>query len=127
MTSALIKDLQIKPAMRIMFINQPVGYEDTLGELPEGVLVVSQPRTRVDLVQLFSGSMAQLKDSLPQANRSLKTGGVLWVCWPEQSPNQATDLTRDILWRAMLQEKYKPVASIKISPIWAAMRFRRSR
>jgi hypothetical protein len=127
MTTPLIKKLNIKPAMRIMLINQPAGYQDALGDLPQGVVMVSQPRAPVDLVQVFCASMAQLKENLPRATASLKPGGLLWICWPKQSARVPTDLNRDILWRVMLQEKFKPVASVAISPMWAAMRFRQAR
>ena len=127
MSGTLIEKLQIQPAMRIMLINQPPRYQDALGELPDGAVIVSQPRSPVDLIQMFCGSMGQLKDSLPDANRSLKAGGVFWICWPKASARVATDLSRDILWRVMLQEKFKPVTTIAIDPVWAAMRFRRAR
>jgi hypothetical protein len=127
MTTTLITKLNIKPAMRILLINQPAGYEAALGKLPHGVVMVSQPRAPVDFVQVFCGSMAQLKESLPRATGSLKPGGLLWICWPKQSARVPTDLNRDILWRVMLQERFKPAAAIAISPIWSAMRFRQTR
>jgi len=127
MPSPLIKKLQIKPAMRIMVINPPAGYQRVLGKLPETVTMVSRPRSPVELVQMFCGSVKQLKDSLPQAQRSLKPGGIFWICWPKQTAKVDTDLNRDILWRVMLQQKYKPVASIAIDDTWSALRFRSAR
>ena len=124
MSSKLVKKLRIKPAMRIMLLNSPPGYEKALGALPDGVVVVSRPRRPVDLVQLFCRSMVDLKEGLPQAADHMKAGGVFWVCWPQQSAGVETDLNRDILWRVMLQAHYRPVASIAIDDTWSGLRFR---
>ncbi len=124
MPRKLISKLQIKPAMRIMLLNSPPGYEAALGRLPEGVVVVSRPRGQVDLVQLFCRSMRELKDGLPRATQHLKHDGVFWISWPKQSARTPTDLSRDILWRVMLNAHFKPVASVAIDQTWSALRFR---
>ena len=124
MATALTSKLQIKPAMRIMLLNTPSGYDQALTPLPEDVSIVAQPRATVDLVQIFCRSMDQLKEGLPGAIEHLKPDGVFWICWPKQSSKVPTDLNRDVIWRVLLQAKYKPVAAISIDDIWSALRFR---
>ena len=124
MPSRLIKELQIKPAMRVMLLNSPPGYERALGKLPDGVVVVSRPRRPVDFVQLFCRSMAELKEGLPRATDHLKDDGVFWICWPKQTGPVPTDLNRDVLWRVMLQAHFKPVAVVALNKTWSALRFR---
>ena len=126
MASKLTDKLQIKPAMRIMLLNMPTGYDQALKPLPKDVTVIAQPRTTVDLVQFFCRSMEELRDGLPRAIEHLKDDGIFWICWPKQSSKVSTDLNRDILWRVLLQAKYKPVAAISIDNIWSALRFRPS-
>ena len=86
-------------------------------------MVVADPRSPVDLVQLFCRSMAELKEGLPRATGCIRDGGVFWICWPKPGTEVAMDLDRDILWRVMLQAHYRPVAGIAIDDVWSGLRF----
>lgn len=51
--SLLIKKLRIQPGQRILILNAPPGYAESLGELPEDVVVSEEPAGEFDFVHLF--------------------------------------------------------------------------
>ena len=48
-----LEKLKIKPDQKIAVINQPAGYLEALGNLPDGVLVDSEMVRRYDLIHAF--------------------------------------------------------------------------
>ena len=54
----LTKKLGIKPAYKILLMNNPEGYQ--LNDLPEGAQVVEKASGPVDVVQLFAHNKAEI-------------------------------------------------------------------
>jgi hypothetical protein len=48
---------------------------------------------------------------------------MLWVCYPKGSKN-STDLSRDVLWKAMEENGLVGVTLVAVDDTWSAMRFR---
>ena len=121
----LIKRLRIQPGQRIAITNPPPGYVEGLGALPEGVQVVDDPdEGTLDLVHLFVGKIAELEKLGPEAMRSPRQGGMLWISYPKRSSKVETDISRDVGWDTIAKAGLRPVFQISIDDVWSALRFR---
>lgn len=120
--TALIDKLGISVDMKIFTINAPENYTTMLGELPEGVEILSQTERKVDFVHIFVSG----KDSLPLF---LKAGvnhmysmGALWVSWPRDE--EKTNLTEQFIKSVGFQIGLKDEKSTIINEDWDGIMFR---
>ncbi|MDO8491397.1 MAG: hypothetical protein Q7T04_05215 [Dehalococcoidia bacterium] len=124
--SSLAKKLQIKSNYKVAIINPPAGYVGELGRLPAGAHMVDDLDSEVDFVQLFVKDSEELEAFAPAAMQALRSGGLLWICYPKGSSKVITDLNRDTLWAAMGKYKMTGVSMVSVDDVWSAMRFRPS-
>jgi hypothetical protein len=122
--SSLIKKLGIKPSQKMLILNAPEGYIQTLGTLPAGNEVKAAAGGAFDFVQLFVRNKADIDNHAATAMQSLKPGGLLWFTYPKKSSSIKTDITRDIGWDALMAAGIRPVTQIAIDDTWSALRFR---
>ena len=118
----LARKLLIKPGHRLALVNPPVGYAERLLPLPDGAGIVDiQPD--LDVLQVFVQDRAAL-DQATAGLRSVRDGGVLWVCYPKGGRKAGTDLNRDLLWEALEKVGLTGVTLVSVDDTWSAMRFR---
>jgi len=118
----LARKLLIKPGSRVALLNPPAGYAQRLEPLPEGAeLVDIQPG--LDVVQVFVHDRSALDRAAP-ALRSVRDGGLLWVCYPKGGNKAGTDLNRDLLWEALEKVGLTGVNLVSVDDTWSAMRVR---
>ena len=122
--SSLLKKLRIKPGQRLLILNSPSGYVESLGSLPEGVEMSEGPEGKFDFVHLFVKDSSQLDDLGPTAMQAVEYDGLLWISYPKRSSKVETDLTRDVLWELMVDRGLRPVTQVSIDEVWSAVRFR---
>jgi hypothetical protein len=122
--NALAKKLLLKPGYRILLIDAPAGYFDSLSPLPEGVEMADGPAGSLDFVQLFARNQAELDRRLPDALRAIRPDGILWLCYPKQSARTGADITRDNGWDMARAAGLEPVTQVAIDATWSALRFR---
>lgn len=122
--ATLAKKLRIQPRQRMLILNSPPGFLESLGDLPEGVSISESPEGKFGFVHLFVRNSAQLSDKVPAAIESVEYDGLLWISYPKRSSKVETDLTRDILWELMTDTGLRPVTQVSIDDVWSALRFR---
>jgi hypothetical protein len=122
--SPLVKKLKIQPGQRLLVLNAPPGYLDSLGDLPEGTEVSQLSEGRYDFVHVFVKNSNELARLSPGAVAAVVRDGLLWVSYPKGSSKVETDLNRDVLWELMSGTGYRPVAQVSIDEVWSALRFR---
>jgi len=121
---ALVRKLQIKPGMRMAVIRPPQGYPGRLAGLPPGAVIAKGEEADLDFIQVFARNRAELESLLPGALARLKPDGLFWVCYPKLTAEEASDLSREVLWEVASKLGIRPVAQIAIDQVWSAMRFR---
>lgn len=124
--SPLIKKLRIRPGQRMLILNAPPGYTDSLGELPEGAGVRELPEGDFDFVHLFVQDSSEFSNLGLPAIEAVRYDGLLWISYPKRSSKVETDLTRDVMWELVADTGLRPVAQVSIDPVWSALRFRPS-
>jgi hypothetical protein len=122
--SALAKKLLIKPGMKVALVNAPAGIAKSLEPLPDKAAVVP-PGPSCDAVIGFARDDAELRRIAPQAIKSAKKDGLLWLAYPKGTAKVKTDLNRDIL-REVVAGRHglEGVSLIAVDETWSAMRFR---
>jgi len=130
--SPLAKKLHLAAGSRAAIVNPPPRYLRRLEPLPEGVRVQSRATRGLDFVQVFAGSVAELRRYGPAAMRAVKPGGLLWVSYPKGGKTKgATDLPaspwwgkRDVLGEITGLPGYSIAGFVKIDETWSALRFK---
>ena len=84
----LLRKLRMQPGHRVLILNAPAGYVDTLGELPEGVEVAERAEGTFDFVQAFARDLAELEGLALVAVEAVKHDGLLWISYPRRALGQ---------------------------------------
>jgi hypothetical protein len=119
----LVQKLGIKSGFEIALLNAPEGYDDTLGPLPDGVIVHSTLEAPLDLIQFFSKEQAVLRAEFPVLKQSLKPDGALWISWPKKSAKVPTDLDENVLREIGLSQGLVDVKVCAVDEVWSALKF----
>ena len=122
--SALSRKLLVQPGQRVLVLNPPAGYLDSLRPLPEGALAEDEAGGIYDAVQVFARDRAELEGQAPAALGALKPGGLLWAAYLKPSGGPTSDLTRDHGWGALHAAGLVAVTQVDIDGTWNALRFR---
>jgi hypothetical protein len=120
----LIKKLRLQPDQRLLFLNPPPGYVESLKPLPKGAEVVPPTARDVDFCHLFAENSEQLAELLPTALAACKHDALLWISYPKKSSKIDSDLSRDALWELPGANDLRPVTQVSIDQTWSALRFR---
>ena len=122
--SPLAKKLGIKAGHKVLVLNSPEGYIDSLSDLPQGVELSTDADGAFDFIQVFVNSKAEVDNLAPTGLGALQPGGLLWFPYPKKTSKIATDISRDTGWDRLAKAKMRPVSQISIDETWSALRFR---
>lgn len=117
----LPQKLAFKPGMRVVVLDGPAGFEDALGELPEGVKLAA--KAPGDLTLWFVRTAEDFEADLERVVRGAAPKP-LWIAWPKSTSDLKSDLhaklVREVATALGLVD-YK-VASIDAT--WSALLFK---
>jgi hypothetical protein len=120
----LPRKLGIKPQARLALVNAPDGFNDTLGELPPGVLVRRRAAgARCDVIVAFCRDRAQLERGLPRWRTALDEAGGLWIAWPKRASGIDTDLGDGVVRELGLAAGLVDNKVCAIDATWSGLRF----
>lgn len=121
----LPRKLGIKENARVLFINAPDGFEETLGGLPAGVEIIPEKGGAAGVVILFLLSRDDLIAGLGRAERRLEEAGKLWLAWPKLSSGVVTDLTQNFVREFALTHGLVDYKICAIDQTWSGLLFAR--
>jgi hypothetical protein len=119
----LTQKLGIKPGFRIFVAGAPSAYRDIVGELPDGVSIVSGLRAPLDMVHLFATRAAGLKDRLESCRAAIAPDGMVWVSWPKKASGVATDLSDVAVRDTALPLGLVDIKVCAIDETWSGLKF----
>ncbi len=120
----IARKLGLKPGMRALIVNAPEEYLKWLAPLPEGVTVSHAIAGTHEFVQFFAVRRAEITKAAPSLLKHAAAGAYLWITYPKKTSGVASDLSRDVVWDAMIPTGWRPVTQIAIDDVWSALRFR---
>jgi hypothetical protein len=120
----LPRKLGIKPGAKLALVNAPDGFDDTLGELPPGVVVRRRAQgTGFDVIVAFCSGRAQLAQGLARWAMALDEAGGLWIAWPKRASRIATDLGDGVVRELGLTAGLVDNKVCAIDATWSGLRF----
>lgn len=120
----LAKKLQIKSSYKVLLLNSPESYIDSLNPLPQNTTVEFIPEGTYDFVQLFVKNSSELHSDLEKLWPHLRPETVFWITYPKKSSGIPSDLGTMQSWEETARYELKGVASAAIDQTWTALRFR---
>ena len=118
----LPRKLGIKPDHRVLVLNGPEGFAETLGELPDGVAVRGSARGRADVIVSFHDRRAVLARRMPKLRALMQPAAGLWIAWPKRSSGVPTDLTEDVVRELALANALVDNKVCAIDETWSGLR-----
>ena len=117
----LARKLGIREGSRVLVVGAPSGF--SLGPVPTGASFARSARGPLDVVLLFTTTLADLRRRFPAAVRALDPAGRLWVAWPKKAAEVDTDLTFEIVQRVGLDAELVDNKSASVDDIYQGLQF----
>lgn len=118
----LIKKLGVKAGMKVAYLDAPEGFDDTIGELPEGVAVARRLGGSKDVVIVFVTARRDLERRLEALRKAIAPDGMVWVAWPKQASKVPTDVTEDVVREVVLPTGLVDVKVCAIDAVWSGLK-----
>ena len=120
----LVRKIGIKDDHVVLLDGAPAALD--LGETGGARLVGRLPRS-MDVTLTFHTSYAALARRLPVLFERTTTAGMVWVCWPKKSAQQALDLVSDLdegrVRQLGLELGFVDVKVAAIDDTWSGLKF----
>src|SRR5262249_47034891 len=84
----LPKKLGVRPGMKVALLRAPDRFDETIGELPEGVRLFDRAAKDAGLTIWFVRSARELKSGIGRAARCAESGNI-WIAWPKRASGAA--------------------------------------
>ena len=116
----LARKLGIREGSRVLVVGAPSGF--SLGPVPAGASFARSARGPLDVVLLFTTTLADLRRRFPAVVRALDAAGRLWVAWPKKAEVD-TDLTFEIVQHVGLDAELVDNKSASIDDVYQGLQF----
>ena len=120
MAASLARKLVVRPGQKVLVVNAPVGYGESLDE---ATVVTRGDPAKADAVHVFVRDTRELARFGPKAVAGALAGATVWIAYPKKSSGVETDVTRDRGWDAVTNE-IDAVSQVAIDDTWSALRFK---
>ena len=118
----LAKKLGIKSPLKLLVVNVPKQYKSWLGELPEGVTLMTRAQKPIEAAHVFTTESAFLDATLSKMRNELKQDGFIWVSWPKKASKVPTDITEDTIREIALPLGFVDIKVCAVSEVWSGLK-----
>ena len=118
----LAKKLGIVAGSTVALIDAPDGFEATLGDLPEGVVVRRGAPEPGDVILWFVRAREALERDIGQMGDAGR-GGRLWIIWPKKSSGVKSDLSQPIVRRTGMDAGLVDFKICSVDATWTGLCF----
>jgi len=127
----LVKKLGFKSPLKVWIINAPREYPAWLGELPEGVKLLTtlapgasagEAKPPVEAVHVFVTESEFLDAMLSKLRKELKQDGFVWVSWPKKTSKVPTDISEDTIREIALPLGFVDIKVCAVSEVWSGLK-----
>jgi hypothetical protein len=117
----LAKKLGLKAGQRVVFMNEPKGFSETLARDVPG-LRNWEKGDAWDYVHLFVATRTELTMFLPRMQRRIAEDGMIWVSWPKKASKVLTDVTEDVVREVALPLGLVDIKVCAIDDTWSGLK-----
>jgi hypothetical protein len=118
----LPKKLGIKANSMVALVGAPERFEETLGELPDGVSLHRAVGERCDITLWFVTAKEDLEARIEEMGLEAKRGG-LWIIWPKKSSGIVSDLSQVVVREVGLASGLVDFKVCAVDATWSGLRF----
>jgi hypothetical protein len=119
----LARKLGVAEGSRLALVHAPGPIPELDETLPDGVDVVSRPRTPVDVVLAFYLRRTALEREFTRLSGMIQPAGGLWIAWPKRAAKIDTDLDENIVRDIGLASGLVDNKVCAIDATWSGLRF----
>jgi hypothetical protein len=121
----LPKKLGVKTGSTIALSGAPAGFEERLGNLPDGATVRRRVRGKFDLTIWFARSRTEVEGRIDRMREAMADGGSLWIAWPKKASGVPSDLSQAVVREVGLASGLVDYKVCSIDDTWSGLRFAR--
>jgi len=125
--SGLVTKLGLKPNTRVAVIAPPEGFEELVGEWPEGVDIQPRFTGGSDLAIWFVRSSRELDVVAEVLGARLRKGVSAWICYPKQTGRHKVDFNTYTVRAVCLEVGLVDYKICSIDSDWSGMKFTRKK
>lgn len=125
--SSLAKKLGFKAKMKTAFVGAPDGFEEGLGELPEGLEIASALTSKTELTLWFVRSRKELESEIQYFGDRLREGGSLWIIHPKKAGRYKVDFNQNDVRAAGLLAGMVDYKVCAVDEDWSGLKFSRKK
>jgi hypothetical protein len=118
----LATKLGLKAPLTLVTLGAPREYASWLGELPEGVRVVSKTKGPIRAAHMFVVKSVEMGKHLAALRKSLEPAGFVWVSWPKKASKVATDITEQTIRDVALPMGFVDIKVCAVSEVWSGLK-----
>jgi hypothetical protein len=121
--SSLVRKLGIAPQMQISIVGAPDGFEEILGDLPEGVSTSTRLSKQAKLVLYFVRSSDDLDNALEHLAGQLPQGSSVWIVHPKLGPRVKREFNQNDVRDRALPLGLVDYKVCSVSEEWSGLKF----
>jgi hypothetical protein len=125
--SPLVTKLGLKPRQKLAVTAPPEGFDELIGEWPEGIEVQSKFNAKTELAIWFVRSAREMVAVAEHLGVHLRKGVSAWICYPKQAGRHKVDFNANDLRAACLEEGLVDYKICAIDADWTGMKFTRKK
>jgi len=109
--------------MQVALIAAPDGFEEVLGELPEGVVLSDRVTPQTSLTLGFIRSLSDLTALLELLTARLPARASVWIVHPKRKPKQNVDFNQNHVRDHALAAGLVDYKVCSVNEDWSALKF----
>ena len=124
--SSLVKKLGVKPGAKVALLGAPEGFEQQIGDLPEGVELESRMGRQTALALWFVRSRRDLEE-VGFISARLPDGSSIWIIHPKQTSRFKVDFNQNDVREAGLAAGLVDYKVCAVDADWSGLKFARKK
>ena len=124
MKTPIARKLGMNPGMRALIIAPPSGYMNLVTPAPDGLNVTSRAAGMYPFVQVFAAGLAEIRAFAKKLPKHAAPSALVWISYPKKASKTSSELSRDVIRKAMNAAGWRAVSIVAIDEVWSALRFR---
>jgi hypothetical protein len=125
--SSLVKKLGFKPTTKATLLGAPAGFEETLGDLPDGAELHDKMTSRTNLALWFVRSRQELEMDTELLGARLPEGASIWIIHPKKTGRYRVDFNQNDVRAAGLAAGVVDYKVCAVNEDWSGLKFARAK
>jgi hypothetical protein len=114
--------LFLKTGYRFLLLDEPPGYLDLMGKLPEDVEMIRELQPPISVIQIFVRDRVELETALKRIAPVQTSSTAVWITYPKGTSGIRTDINRDNIFGYVKTLGMTANTMISIDSTWSALR-----